>query len=103
MRLRVVTGLVVAAFAAALGHLAWGTFFGPPAAPKYFVGGEVRALSGTDPEAKQLYLRHRIWLSQRPRRAWLQVLGRDQVTLFINGKLIEKQTYKGFPVAVMAE
>ena len=46
MAVRRVSWALVAAFAAAVGHLAWGTAAGPPAPPDYEVGGAGPALAG---------------------------------------------------------
>src|SRR2546421_4204971 len=95
---RAVRGGLVAAFALAVGHRAWHAVVGPPATPKYFVGGQVDALTGHDPAAKHLYLRRTLHLPRRPRRAWLQVLGRDRLRLYVNGSLVEEQQFDGYPV-----
>lgn len=103
MRTQVVGGLIVTAFAVAVGHLAWHTRIGPPALPKYFVGGDVPVLTGTDPSAKQLYLRRELYLSRPPLHAWIQVLTRDRVGVYVNGALVADKTLDGFPVAVLAD
>src|SRR5438067_2253973 len=103
MKGRTVRWLVIAAFAAALGHLAWHALLGPPPAPEYLIGGDLLALSGTDPEAKQLYLRRKLYLAQRPRRAWIELLGHDRLRLYVNGKFVSEQILDGFPVAIMAD
>src|SRR5262245_56620644 len=95
-------GLVVA-FASALGHLAWHTWFGRALVPDYMVGGKVCALCGPNRDARQLYVRREICLSQRPRHAWLQVLGRDRLRLYVNGRFLAQQSLPGFPVAVLAD
>ncbi len=63
---RAVSWSIVAAFSVAVGHLAWRALIGPTPVPDYFIGGDVPALSGLNPDAKQLYLRRKIYLSQRP-------------------------------------
>src|SRR4051812_20193410 len=94
---------IVAAFAVAVGHLAWRALFVPPLEQGTLVGGEVTALAGPDAGEKQLYLRRLLHLSQRPRAAWLQVLGRDRLRLYVNGKLVDQQVHDGFPVAIVAD
>src|SRR5262245_52695136 len=96
-------GLIVAAFAVALGHLVWQSSLGPPPEPGYVVGGDVLGLAAPDAGAKHLYLRRTLYLSQRPRHAWIQVLARDRLEVFVNGKLVQKKTLDGFPVAVVAD
>ncbi|HEV3258494.1 MAG TPA: glycosyltransferase family 39 protein [Gemmataceae bacterium] len=100
---RAFRGLVVAAFAVAVGHLGWQAVLGPPFVPKYFVGGRVQALSGTDPAAKSLYLRRKFYLSQNPLHAWLQVLAHDQVQVWVNGQFLQSQQLDGGTVAVLAD
>src|SRR5919202_2347618 len=101
MRRRAVRWSLVTAFALAVGHLAWRALFVPPPAQETVVGGEVTALAGPDAGEKQLYLRRLLHLSQRPRAAWLQVLGRDRLRLYVNGKLVDQQDHDGFPVAIV--
>src|SRR5438045_3935590 len=103
MKGRAVRGLVIGAFAVALGHLTWHALIGPPPMPEHLVGGEVLALSGADPDAKQLYLRRKLHLTQRPRQAWMQVVGRDRLQVFVNGKFVSEQVLDGFPVAVVVD
>lgn len=100
---RLLRWTIVAVFSVALGHLAWHTLAGPPLAPVYFVGGPAEALCGTNPGAKNLYLRHQFFLSQKPRHAWFQVIGRDHIELFVNGKQIQDATLSGYPVAILAD
>jgi hypothetical protein len=91
-------------FAAAVGHVAWQTVFGPPVSGNYFVGGsDLPALTSPHPEFKNLYLRRNLYLSQQPRRAWLQLLGKDEVWLIINGNFVEEQDIPGFPIATVVE
>src|SRR5258708_7139997 len=103
MRMRLVCGVIVAAFAVAVGHLAWHTLAGPCATPKYFVGGEAPALAGHDPGDKHLYLRRELYLSRPPRHAWIQVLGQDRLSLYVNGELVADKALDGFPVAILAD
>src|ERR1700730_5176918 len=95
--------LLVVVFAAGVGHLGWHARVGPRLAPDYFVGGRVPALSGTHPDKKLLYLRRKLHLAHRPRRAWLQVVGRDRVQLYVNGQHVASQVSDGFGVAVVAD
>jgi hypothetical protein len=85
MRGRLLRFLVIGAFGVAVGHLAWGAFLGPPLVPDYLLTGGEPALTAPNPEAKNLYLRRQLFLSQRPRRAWLQVLARDELQVYVNG------------------
>jgi hypothetical protein len=100
---RSLQSLMVIGFAVAVGHLAWHALVGPPLPPTYFVGGDVTALHGADPEQKQLYLRRTLYLSQRPRQGWLQVLSRDHVRLYVNDQLVQDIEQDGFPVAILAD
>src|SRR5271163_3752589 len=90
------------AFAAVVGHLAWCAYLGGPFREDYVLTAN-QALRGTDPEAKHLYLRRTLYLPQKPRAAWIQVLGRDRVHLIVNEKLIEKKSLEGFPVAILVD
>ena len=78
MSVRRLNWLLLAIFAVALGHLAWHVER-PWARAEHVVGGHVVALSGTDPGAKQLYLRRTLHLAQRPEHAWLRISGRDRL------------------------
>src|SRR5262245_37647412 len=100
---RAVRGLLVAAFAVALGHLAWRAGLGPPLAPDYLVSSDGVALAGTDPQPCKLYLRRELYLSQRPRYAWLQVVACDRVRLYVNGRFLAGQHLDGMPVAVLVD
>jgi hypothetical protein len=99
----VVRWALVIAFAVAVGHLAWHALVGPTFVPEYQVGGEGPALTGLDPEHRHLYLRRELYLSRRPRRAWLQVIGRDRLRVYVNGRFVGSQALPGFPVAVVAD
>ncbi|MBY0525820.1 MAG: glycosyltransferase family 39 protein [Gemmataceae bacterium] len=99
----VVSWLVIVAFAAALGHLIWHAWLGPPPAPEHMVGGEVIALAGPDADAKQLYLRRKFYLTQYPQHAWIQVVGRDRIRLYVNSRFVSEQILDGFPVAIVAD
>ncbi len=59
---RGVQGFLVAAFAAAIGHLAWNSVVGPPPVPVYWVRSDGVALAGTNSETKYLYLRRQLYL-----------------------------------------
>lgn len=102
MALRPVQLFLAAAFAAATGHLAWQTLLGPPTQPDYWMSGEA-TLSTADPSAKHLYLRRRLYLPQRPEHAWLQVIGRDHIRIYVNGSFVAEEILLGFPVGVSAD
>jgi hypothetical protein len=93
---------LVLAFAAAVGHLAWHAVIGPPS-PNYVVGGPVTAMGSLSPKDKNLYLRRTVHLSQKPRHAWIQLLGRDELTLHVNGTLVEQVALPTYPVAIVAD
>ena len=103
MKGRVIHWLLVAVFACALGHLAWHSFLGPAPVPDFLVGGEVPAMVGPEPASKHLYARRVLTLSQHPRYAWIQVLGRDRLQVFVNGTLVGGQARDRFPVAVLSD
>jgi hypothetical protein len=100
---RAIKAFLVVAFAVAVGHLAWTAVFGPPVVPDYFIGGQVYALKGTNPEHKTLYLRRKLFLPQQPRAAWLQVLAQDRVQIYINEKRLASQFQDGFTVAILSD
>lgn len=102
MKGRVIHGLTIAAFAVALGHMAWQSCLGPPLGSCHTVGGEVPVLVAPDPEARQLYLRQEIYLSQQPSHAWIEVLATDRLEVYVNGRLMQRSSLDGFPVAVLA-
>jgi 4-amino-4-deoxy-L-arabinose transferase-like glycosyltransferase len=95
--------LLVVAFAIAVGHLAWQARFGPPAVPEYFVGGDLPALRGRDPKQKNLYARRFFHLAELPRHAWLKVVARDRLSVYVNGKLLARESADGFPVATVLD
>jgi hypothetical protein len=95
--------VLVVAFAVAVGHLTWHAVVGPPVVPEYKVGGKMLGLCGHDPEERHLYLRREYYLPSLPRRAWLQVLGRDKLKVYVNGRLLASQAMAGFPVAVVED
>lgn len=95
--------LVVALFGAGAGYY-FGNACGPPVAtPEYYAGGAVTVMSHPGEDTKQLYLRRKLFLSQRPRHAWIQVLARDQVQLLVNGGLVAQQALDGCDVGVLAD
>ncbi len=105
---RVLRWSLLGAFALAVGHFAWATWatwatFGSTTAPEYLVGGEVTALVGPDPSSKHLYLRRTLHLPRRPQHAWIQVLARDRVRLYVNGKLVARQIRDGFTAALLVD
>jgi hypothetical protein len=93
---------VVLAFAVALGHLTYQALLSRTVASDYVVGGQMTALSGTDPADKHLYLRRRLFLAHQPRHAWLQVQGRDQLRVYVNEKMLGEEDLLGCPVGVLA-
>src|SRR5437868_14431388 len=103
MRGRGVRWFVVSAFALALGHLCWHAQVGPALPPRYTAQQEGVVLAAPDPEAKQVYLRHPLYLSQRPLHAWIQILGRDQLQLLVNGRHVDQAAQDGFEVAIVAD
>jgi 4-amino-4-deoxy-L-arabinose transferase-like glycosyltransferase len=104
-RRRIVITALVLAFAVALGHLTYQAFLSSTVAADYQVGGDVEALCGAkgSETQKHLYLRRLLFLPHRPRHAWIQVVGRDRIRLYVNGKFVEGESLDGFPVAVVAD
>jgi Dolichyl-phosphate-mannose-protein mannosyltransferase len=94
---------LVLAFSAAAGWLAWNTLIGPPAVPRYVVAFEGTGLSSPDREAKNLYLRRAVYLAQRPRHAWLQVIARDRLRVYVNGEVLGGGDSDGLPVATVLD
>jgi len=85
---RAIPILLLTLFAASMAHFinaAWR----PVTRNEYPIGGGMTALSGADCDGihgKQLYLRRNLYLPQQPRYGWLQVVGRDRLRVFVNGK-----------------
>ena len=102
MRARWTHLLILAAFSAGLGHWLW-RVFGPSTATDYVVGGDVTTLKAPEPRAKTLYLRRSIYLPRRPRSAWIEVLGRDRLEVFVNGKSLGLRENAGYAVALLAD
>jgi 4-amino-4-deoxy-L-arabinose transferase-like glycosyltransferase len=102
MTRRLVGWLPVAAFAIAVGHLAWHALVGPPVPPKYYISGDV-VLTGTDPDERQLHLRRELYLAQQPRQAWLEVLSRDNLRVYVNGHLLGNIRHNGFDVGAVVD
>lgn len=88
----------VAAFGLALGHLAWAVF-GPPPEVKHYVAGRT-AFAGPNDDDKHLYLRRRVFLTQRPRHAWLTIVSRDRVEVYVNGEHVASRSLDGFEVGL---
>jgi hypothetical protein len=112
MTARLICWSLVAGFAVALGHLAWRTEVGPPVALPYHVtnaargpGSGVVLAAGLDRdrESRVLYLRHLLFVAQRPTHAWIQLVGRDDIRLHINGELIDQEQLPGFPIGIVAD
>jgi hypothetical protein len=104
MRGRLPRFLSIVVFSWAVGHLAWHSLLGPTDVPDYVAGGDnLTALTSLDPATKQLYLRHLLFLPQRPRHAWLQVLGHDVMSVYVNGRLLAQEDNEGFPVGLVCD
>jgi hypothetical protein len=83
-------------FAIAVGDFAFRTWF-RPTTPEYMVGGPVRPLSaaGGEKEPRHLYLRRSWRITEPPSRAWLQVLGHDEIEVFVNGQNVGRSELVG--------
>jgi 4-amino-4-deoxy-L-arabinose transferase-like glycosyltransferase len=79
-----------AVFGALLGHLVWYTYFGyipqphPVSWRAPWVGRSGEAIS-------QTYFRKKLYLSQPPRRAWVQVTAPEQFTFYVNGAQVGQE------------
>ena len=86
--------LILVACAVALGHYAYRTWRPAPES-EYRIGGILQPLLyPVEPDPgqayKHLYLR-RTWHLTRPLdQAWLQVLGNDQLEVYVNGKKVQR-------------
>src|SRR5882672_9227516 len=83
-------------FAVAIGDFMFRTWY-PSVTPEYTVGGVVRPLlsaSGSETR-KHIYLRRSWYLSQPPSRAWLQVIGHDEIEVFVNGQSVGRSSLVG--------
>jgi hypothetical protein len=96
-------GFLVFTFALAVGHLAWHARLGPPLTPTYVLDGGGHVLSGSDPGSQVLYLRRTLYLTEQPRHAWLAVIGRDRLRLYVNGRRVGQKVHDGFPVGLVID
>src|SRR5262245_53812883 len=94
--------VILLAFSVIAGQFIWRAY-GPPVSPDYFVGGSCTALTATDSNTRHLYLRHKFYLSERPRHAWLQVLTRGHVRIYVNGKTLADRSPDGFMGAIVVD
>ena len=102
MRRRMVHAFLVTAFSLCVGHLVWSTWLGPPFSPKYPLVAS-RALTTPEGATAQLYLRRQLFLPRRPRHAWIQVLGRDSIQLFVNGQRVGQKEADAMEVGLVAD
>lgn len=103
MRRRFVHVLIVAAFSLGVGRVAWRTLGPYPTPEDVRIGGTVMTLRSPDADAKNLYLRRTLYLPKRPRSAWVQVLGRDELHVLINGTALRPRLDPGRTVAIVAD
>src|SRR5437870_1396949 len=101
-RHRTIQAVILLAFSVVMGQFVWHSV-GPPNSPDYFLGGTAAALTGPDPEMRHLYLRHKFYLSERPRHAWLQALTRGHVRIYVNGKTLADRSPDGFMGAILVD
>ena len=85
--------LITCVLAAIVGHYLW-LRYGPTEQPQYVMSHDGLVLAGVDPADKHLYLRRTIVLTQPSRHAWIELLTRDKVVLFVNDQqlALRKQT-----------
>ncbi len=77
--------IVVLLFAVAVGDFAFRTW-NFPLQPEYMTQAVVRPLSAAAAGGKHLYLRRSWHLTRTPEQAWIELLGHDQLELFVNGR-----------------
>src|SRR5262245_2372192 len=87
----------LAAFSLAAAQASWQAC-GPPSKPRYFIESGAAYVS-PDPGDAVMYLRRTLFLTERPRHAWLQVIGSDRFQLYVNGELAAHKARPGFAVA----
>jgi hypothetical protein len=107
MRSLLIRLLIVGLFAAGVAHYAIRAW-GPPYTPKYYAVSTGQSLQGPESDGvhgKFLYARRNIYLPQRPNHAWLQVTGRDRITVYVNGERagIDGQIHPWAPAALMLD
>jgi hypothetical protein len=81
---------IVSVFAVAVGHFAFRSL-GPPITPKYYLDSPGEAMQGPDSDGnrgKFLYARHALHLPRQPQNAWLRVVGRDKIIVYVNGQRV---------------
>jgi 4-amino-4-deoxy-L-arabinose transferase-like glycosyltransferase len=103
MRTRLTHFLILAALGAGLGHWLWRLLGPTPTPSDYVVGGNVTTLRAPESHAKVLYLRRPLYLPQRPLSAWIEVVARDRLEVFVNGKSVGLRENAGYAVAVIAD
>lgn len=89
-------------FSLFFGHLVWG-IASVPSAPNYPIGGAVTTLNGPDAQSKQLYLRLMVFLGERSRHAWLEVVSHDSLDVYVNGRMAGNLDLQGFPLGMMID
>ncbi|HEV3298413.1 MAG TPA: glycosyltransferase family 39 protein [Planctomycetaceae bacterium] len=102
MRRRLVHAFLVIVFSLSVGHLVCSTWLGPPFSPKYPLVAS-RALTTPEGATAQLYLRRQLFLPRRPRHAWIQVVGRDSIQLFVNGQRVGQKEADAMEVGLVAD
>jgi hypothetical protein len=85
------------AFSVAAAQAIWQAW-GPPSQPRYFVESSA-AYASPHPDEAVLYLRKTLFLAERPRHAWLQVIGSHRFQLYVNGELVTHKSRPGFAAA----
>ena len=87
MKRRLSSTIVILMFAVAVGDFAFRTW-NYPLQPEYMTQALVRPLSqsGAAASGKHLYLRRSWHLTRTPEQAWIELLGHDQLELFVNGR-----------------
>ena len=102
MRYRLAEVLILVAFGAVTAQVAW-LAFGPTDGSNETVGGRLETLRAEEPRGKNLYLRRTFYLPQRPRSAWINVIGRDEIELYVNGRTVEMRKSELTPAVIVAD
>jgi hypothetical protein len=89
MKSRALPVLLVAGFAIAVGDFAF-RVWNPSPTSEYMIEGVFRPfqLQSAGEPKKHLYLRRTWRLTEPPQRAWLQLIGHDDLDVFVNGRRV---------------
>ena len=94
--------LIILVFSLSMGHFLWRAF-GPADSPTHFIGGEVSALQSPTSGNLHFYLRRTFFLPRRPQHAWIEVLSRDKMSIYLNGVRIDGAKMSNYSVGALAD